>query len=134
MLSFHLYGENDKNERLETQRIQSKIVADWTVMFVDECHISQFIRKGFSTCTRIMDFVLRIYFFDFLYVQAVPMVPQSGHNRLLSHRHLHTIHIHQHPSRAGLRHVGSPDRLIIWRHFKPIFFKLFLPKAGLAKV
>jgi hypothetical protein len=28
--------------------------------------------------------------------------------------------------------VGTPGRLIIWCPFKPLFFKLFRPKTGLA--
>jgi len=34
-------------------------------------------------------------------------------------------------TRAGLRHVGTLGRLIIWCSFKPLFFKLFRPKTGL---
>jgi hypothetical protein len=36
-------------------------------------------------------------------------------------------------SRVGPRPVGAPDRLNIWRPFKPIFFELFRPRTGLAK-
>ena len=31
---------------------------------------------------------------------------------------------------AGPRHVGAPDRQIIWRHFKPTFVKLFRFRAA----
>jgi hypothetical protein len=34
---------------------------------------------------------------------------------------------------AGSRHVGTPGRLIIWSPLKPLFFKLFRPKTGLAR-
>ena len=37
-------------------------------------------------------------------------------------------------ARAGLRLVDAPGRLIIRRHFKPIFFKLFRPRTGLEKI
>jgi hypothetical protein len=37
-------------------------------------------------------------------------------------------------SRAGLRHVGAPGRLIIWFPFKLIFFKLFWAVTGLTKL
>ena len=36
-------------------------------------------------------------------------------------------------SRAGSGHVGVPGRLIFWCPLKPMFFKLFRPKTGLAK-
>jgi len=35
---------------------------------------------------------------------------------------------------AGPRHLGAPGRLIIRRHFQPIFFKLFRTRIGLAKL
>ena len=37
-----------------------------------------------------------------------------------------------HAYRAGPKQVRALGRLIIWRPFKPIFFKLFLPRNGLA--
>ena len=36
--------------------------------------------------------------------------------------------------RAGPRHADSAGRLIIWRQLKPIFFKLFRPRARMANV
>ena len=36
--------------------------------------------------------------------------------------------------RAGPRYVGAPSRLIIWRPFKLIFFKLFQRRTGLANI
>jgi hypothetical protein len=35
---------------------------------------------------------------------------------------------------ASSRYVGAPGRLIVWRSFKPIFFKIFLPRTRPAKV
>ena len=35
-------------------------------------------------------------------------------------------------TQAGPRHVATLGRLIIWHPFELIFFKLFLPKTGLA--
>jgi len=35
---------------------------------------------------------------------------------------------------VGPRHVGAPDRLIIWRSFKPIFFTLSQFRTGLANM
>lgn len=37
-------------------------------------------------------------------------------------------------SRASPKHVGVSGKLIIRHHFKPIFFKLVLPRAGLANI
>jgi hypothetical protein len=36
-------------------------------------------------------------------------------------------------TRTGPTHVDAPGRLTIWRPFKPIFFKPFRPKTGLAR-
>lgn len=39
-----------------------------------------------------------------------------------------------HKTRASLRHRGASSKLIIWCPFKPIFFELFWPRAGLVNV
>jgi len=40
------------------------------------------------------------------------------------------FYIYVYICRVGLRHVGAPDRLIIWHSIKLICFKLFWRRIG----
>jgi hypothetical protein len=59
-------------------------------------------------------------------VRRIPFRPYGFTLRTSSHE--------AHAYRAGPKQVRAPGGLIIWRPFKPIFFKLFLIWTGLAKL